>query len=135
MRYRYWAARVAALALLVLLAGTAGGAAKARLGTEAVVAATAEQGVATWYGPGYEGQRTACGSLFSSAEYTAASNTLPCGSVVTVTNLQSGSAVTVTVTDRGAFSYPIVVDLSVRAFTTIAHLDQGTVPVAVSPVS
>jgi rare lipoprotein A len=133
MRYRLWAARAAALALLVLAAGTVGGAAKARMGTDAAEAAAAEQGMATWYGPGYDGQRTACGTVFNSAEYTAASTTLPCGCVVTVTNLQSGAAVTVTVTDRGAFRYPIVVDLSATAFTAIAYLEQGTVPVTVAP--
>lgn len=89
-------------------------------------------GVATWYGPGFEGSRTACGSIYRSSEMTAASNTLPCGSVVTVTNQQSGAAVLVTITDRGAFTYPIIVDLSASAFLQIAHPDQGVVPVTVA---
>lgn len=93
---------------------------------------TTQYGVATWYGPGYEGQMTACGSIYRSAEFTAASNTLPCGTLATVTREDTGASVTVTITDRGAFRYPIIIDLSAAAFSTLAHQDDGVVPVVVT---
>ena len=135
MRFPVWAVRTAALALvlggLVLAIGSSG-ATVPGTATPVVEAAAVEIGVATWYGADYEGSTTACGQIYKTAEYTAASNTLPCGSVVTVTNLDTGAAVTVAITDRGAFTYPIVVDLSVAAFSTIGDLDDGVVRVAVS---
>ena len=136
MYSRLWAAGAAALALV--FAGTLGvfgesGAKVPHLSPAVVEASPVIQtGLATWYGPDYDGNITACGQVYSSAEYTAASNTLPCGSVVTVTNLESGDAVTVVITDRGAFGYPIVVDLSLAAFSAIADPDDGAVRVAIS---
>ena len=135
MRFPVAAARTAALALVLgglFMAIGSSGAQVPGTATPVVEAAVIETGVATWYGADYEGSITACGQIYNTAEYTAASNTLPCGSVVTVTNLDTGAAVTVTITDRGAFTYPIVVDLSVAAFSTIGDLDEGVVRVAVS---
>jgi len=134
MQYPRQAARAAALTLIViaLLAGTDGGRAGGQPATALAEGGVLEQGLATWYGPGFEGRRTACGQTYWPAEYTAASNTLPCGRVVTVTNLESGASVNVTITDRGAFRYPIVVDLSVAAFGAVGPLDRGVIPVAVS---
>ena len=135
MYSRLWAAGAAALALV--FAGTLGvsggsGAKVPHVGPAVVEASTVIQtGLATWYGPDYDGNITACGQVYSSAEYTAASNTLPCGSVVTVANLASGHSVTVEITDRGAFRYPIVVDLSLAAFRAIADPDDGAVQVAI----
>jgi|SRR5215213_4127136 len=119
----------------VLLACVLGGAIHGSGGADATPVAEAalyQSGVATWYGPGFEGRTTACGQIYRSSDYTAASNTLPCGSVVTVTNLDSGAAVTVTITDRGAFQPPIIVDLSLAAFNTIGYMDHGVIPVSVT---
>ena len=131
MRFGFWAARAAALALILggCVAGD-GGAMAPR--THVADAALFQSGVATWYGPGFEGRRTACGYTYSSAEYTAASNSLPCGSIVTVTNVDTGDAVAVTITDRGAFTYPVVVDLSVAAFNAIGDIEHGVINVAVT---
>lgn len=135
MRVPFWAVRTAALALvlggLVVLSGD-GGAKVPGTMTPLAEAAWLETGVATWYGPGFEGSPTACGQIYSSDAYTAASNTLPCGTIVTVTNLDSGDAVAVTITDRGAFRYPIVIDLSHAAFSAIGDTYHGVVNVAVS---
>lgn len=88
-------------------------------------------GYATWYGPGFEGNWTYCGGIFHQWAATAASNTLPCWSVVTVTNLQNGASVTVTITDRGGFGGSTILDLSRGAFDTIADEWQGVIPVEV----
>jgi len=133
MRPRFCAARAAALALVLGALFAVDGRVKVpRVHPPAARAALYQSGQATWYGPGFDGSPTACGYTYSSAEYTAASNTLPCGAVVTVTNLDNGAAVTVTVTDRGAFRYPIIVDLSAAAFVAIGDPSHGVVNVAIT---
>jgi rare lipoprotein A len=131
MRFVVWAARTAALALVLGGCFTADRAAKVPRAPVAD-AALYQSGVATWYGPGFDGRLTACGDIFSSAAYTAASNTLPCGTVVNVTNADSGAAVTVTITDRGAFQYPVIVDLSPAAFNAIGDTYHGVINVTVT---
>jgi LysM repeat protein len=91
-----------------------------------------QTGIATWYGPGFEGNRTACGQIYDSRQYTAASNTLPCGTVVTVMNQTTGASVTVTITDRGAFTHAM--DLSHAAFSAIANPSAGVAPIVVTAV-
>ncbi|HXG20076.1 MAG TPA: septal ring lytic transglycosylase RlpA family protein [Methylomirabilota bacterium] len=58
-------------------------------------------GLASWYGPGFEGRRTASGERFQTAAMTAAHRHLPLGSQVTVTNLANGRSVRVRTNDRG----------------------------------
>lgn len=59
---------------------------------------------------------------------TAAHNTLPMGTMVRVTNLNNGKSVVVKIVDRGIFSSAII-DLSADAFSQIADLGQGIIPV------
>jgi rare lipoprotein A len=70
-------------------------------------------GVASWYGPGFAGHRTASGERFNPAEYTAAHRTLPFGSKVRVS--YGGRSVVVRINDRGPFSGHRVIDLSQAA--------------------
>ena len=49
-----------------------------------------EIGVASWYGPGFHGGRTATGERYNQEELTAAHRTLPLPSIVRVTNLDNG---------------------------------------------
>src|SRR5205823_3555140 len=60
-------------------------------------------GVASWYGPGFHGNRTANGEIYDQYELTAAHPSLPLGTRVMVTNLENGRAVQVRVNDRGPF--------------------------------
>jgi rare lipoprotein A (peptidoglycan hydrolase) len=60
-------------------------------------------GVATWFGPGFYGQRTACGQTLTSATIGVAHRTLPCGTLVMVT--YKGQSLTVPVIDRGPYSF------------------------------
>ena len=69
-------------------------------------------GVASWYGPGFEGRRTASGERFHSQELTAAHRSLPLGSHVTVTNLANGRSVRVRIIDRGPYVRGRAIDLS-----------------------
>jgi rare lipoprotein A len=63
---------------------------------------------------------------------TAASNTLPCGTTVIVTNQNSGLSVRVRITDRGGFGGNVILDLSRGAFLTIAPASAGVIPISVS---
>ncbi len=55
--------------------------------------------VASWYGPGFYGNRTACGQTFTSRLMGVAHRTLPCGYMVTIR--YRGRYRTVPVVDRG----------------------------------
>ncbi|MSQ61398.1 MAG: septal ring lytic transglycosylase RlpA family protein [Dehalococcoidia bacterium] len=90
-----------------------------------------EQGRATWYGPGFEGNGTACGEIFNPSEFTAASNTLPCGTVARVTNTNSDLSVIVRINDRGGFRPPLMIDLAWAAFDAIAPASGGVIPVII----
>jgi hypothetical protein len=57
---------------------------------------------ATWYGPGFYGRRTACGTRLRKDTLGIAHRTLPCGTMVTI--FYKGQTVTVPVIDRGPFS-------------------------------
>ncbi len=58
---------------------------------------------ASWYGPGMAGRITTSGEVFNPRALTAASRTLPLGSIVKVTNPQNGKSVNVRINDRGPF--------------------------------
>jgi rare lipoprotein A len=91
-----------------------------------------QTGLATWYGPGFVGNLTYCGDVYDQFGFTAASNTLPCGTIVIVTNQATGASVRVRVNDRGAFGFPVILDLSRGAFNAIAPEAQGVVQITVS---
>ncbi len=73
------------------------------------------EGWATWYGPGFHGNTTACGEVFNMYALTAAHPSLPCGTRVRVTNLSNGLSVTVRINDRGPYSGGYIIDLSYAA--------------------
>ena len=62
-------------------------------------------GIASWYGPGFYGRRTANGEILQKGAFTAAHRTLPFGTIVRVTNLENGRSVNVRINDRGPFKY------------------------------
>lgn len=84
-----------------------------------------EQGKASWYGPRFNGRRTASGERYNMHELTAAHRTLPFGTVVRVRSLVNGKEVDVRITDRGPFSRGRVIDLSRAAAEAIGMLGLG----------
>lgn len=72
--------------------------------------AKASNAVASWYGPGFHGRRTASGERFNQHAMTAAHRTLPFGTLVRVTH--KGRSVTVRINDRGPFIRGRSLDLS-----------------------
>src|SRR5881396_4388682 len=83
-------------------------------------------GVASWYGPGFHGNRTANGEIYDQYELTAAHPSLPLGTRAMVTNLSSGRAVEVRINDRGPFVDGRAIDLSYAAARTIGLVGPGT---------
>lgn len=81
--------------------------------------AHAEEGTASWYGPGFCGHRTASGERFNCGAMTAASKWRRLGSQARVTNLGNGRSVTVRITDRGPWLRGRVIDLSPAAARAI----------------
>jgi rare lipoprotein A len=88
-----------------------------------------QEGIASWYGPGFHGRRTANGEVYDQYELTAAHQTLPLGSRIMVTSLTNGRAVEVRVNDRGPFVGGRVVDLSYAAASVIGMIGPGVMPV------
>jgi rare lipoprotein A (peptidoglycan hydrolase) len=74
-----------------------------------------QQGIASWYGPGFHGRRTASGTRYNMHELTAAHRSLPFGSLVRVENPRNGAAIIVQITDRGPFVRRNIIDLSRKA--------------------
>jgi rare lipoprotein A len=85
--------------------------------------------MASWYGPGFHGRRTASGETFNSSSLTAAHRYLPFGTKVRVTNLRNGRSVVVRINDRGPFSGGRVIDLSRGAAAIIGVFQSGVAPV------
>lgn len=90
-----------------------------------------ETGIASWYGPGFHGARTANGEKYDQYELTAAHRTLQLPALVRVTNLQNGKSVVVRVNDRGPFSKGRIIDVSKRAADLLGFIGQGTARVRV----
>ena len=90
-----------------------------------------ETGIASWYGPGFDGRQTANGEIFDQNALTAAHPTLPMPSVVRVTNLENGRALVVRINDRGPFKNGRIIDLSKRAAQLLGFERKGTAKVRV----
>jgi rare lipoprotein A len=66
--------------------------------------------IATWYGPGFYGRRTACGRILKRSTQGVAHRRLPCGTPVTF--YYRGRLKTVTVIDRGPYAPRVSWDLT-----------------------
>ncbi len=88
-----------------------------------------ETGIASWYGPGFHGNRTANGERFDTNELTAAHKTLQMPSLVRVTNLENGRSLVVRVNDRGPYSRGRVMDVSSKAAELLGFKNVGTAKV------
>lgn len=71
-----------------------------------------QAGMASWYGPGFHGRKTASGEVFNQNALTAAHRYLPFGTRVKVVDPKTGRSVVVRINDRGPFAHGRVIDLS-----------------------
>jgi rare lipoprotein A len=90
--------------------------------------------MASWYGPGFHGNRTASGQLYDMWALTAAHRTLPLGTIVEVRNLDNDRIVRVTINDRGPFKNHRILDLSRAAAESLGIVGPGTAPVEIVTV-
>lgn len=85
-----------------------------------------QEGFATWYGAAFAGRRTASGEPFNPLQLTAAHRTLPFGTWVEVTRVDTGESVRVRITDRGPFGHEDrIIDLSRGAAEQIHLVKSG----------
>ena len=87
--------------------------------------------LASWYGPGFYGNRTACGQTYSPEIVGVAHRTLPCGTPVTLSH--AGRLVTVPVIDRGPFIAGRTLDLSNATRLALACPDLCTLSMRIGP--
>ena len=87
------------------------------------------QGIASWYGPGFHGRKTASGERFNQNALTAAHRSLAFGTRVKVTNLRNGNSVVVRINDRGPHVRGRIIDLSASAARIIGVAKSGVAPV------
>jgi rare lipoprotein A len=82
-------------------------------------------GEASWYGPGFHGEKTANGEIFNQNKLTAAHRTLPLGTKAKVTNFKNGKSVDVKINDRGPYAGDRVIDLSRAAAKKLGMEKEG----------
>ena len=82
-------------------------------------------GNASWYGPGFNGRKTANGEIFDTEALTAAHPHLPFGSLVRVVNTRTGKFELVRINDRGPYQEGREIDVSYRVARKIGLLHAG----------
>jgi rare lipoprotein A len=87
--------------------------------------------LATWYGPGFYGNHTACGEKLTRYIVGLADRTLPCGTAVSLT--YDGRSLTLPVIDRGPYANGATIDLTHAAAQELGITQ--TVPVEMLALS
>ncbi len=93
-----------------------------------------ETGLASFYSDALQGRRTASGAPYDGRALTCAHRTLPFGTRVRVTDVETGRSVVVTVTDRGPYADGRIVDLSRAAARALGILERGLARVRLEPL-
>jgi len=94
----------------------------------------AATGLASYYADKFEGRRTASGAIYHADALTAAHRTLPFGTRVRVTRLETGRAVEVEINDRGPQRKDRIIDVSRRAAEKLDLVGVGVARVRVEVV-
>ena len=92
------------------------------------------QGIGSWYGRKFHGQRTSTGETYDMFGMTAAHTTLPIPSYARVTNPANGRSVVVRVNDRGPFHADRIIDLSYAAAWKLGYIGSGSALVNVESI-
>ena len=82
-------------------------------------------GNASWYGPNFNGKKTANGERFNAESLTAAHPTLPFGSLVRVVNPRNGRFELVRINDRGPYQEGREIDVSYRVARNLGLIGSG----------
>lgn len=110
---------------------TSKSAAKENSASEPAGTEISKVGEASWYGPGFEGQKTASGEIFMADRIMAASPDLPLGSKAEVTNLENNKKTEVRISDRGPYAKGRILDLSQGAAKELGMINKGKARVKV----
>jgi len=82
-------------------------------------------GLASWYGPEFDGKKTASGQLYDMFAATAAHPWLPFGSLLRLTDLKTGHSQLVRINDRGPFIDDRELDVSYLVASRLGLIDRG----------
>lgn len=82
-------------------------------------------GQASYYANKFQGRKTANGEIFDQKKFTCASNVLPLGTWIKVTNLKNGRTVVVKINDRIHPKMKRIVDLSRAAANKLGYVSRG----------
>jgi rare lipoprotein A len=82
-------------------------------------------GNASWYGPEFDGRKTANGERFDAESLTAAHPNLPFGSLVRIVNTRTGTFEVVRINDRGPYQEGREIDVSYRVARKIGLIHSG----------
>jgi len=93
-----------------------------------------QQGIASWYGVKFHGQRTSSGEPYDMYKMTAAHPTLPIPSYARITSLDTGKQVVVRINDRGPFHSDRLIDVSYTAALKLGLLGKGSNKVQVDRI-
>lgn len=94
-----------------------------------------EEGIASWYGTKFHGERTSSGETYDMYAMTAAHKTLPIPVYAEVTNLNTGNKIIVRINDRGPFVKGRIIDLSYVAAKKLGIASHGTGRVSVRTIN
>jgi len=86
-------------------------------------------GNASWYGPDFDGKKTANGERFNAESLTAAHPSLPFGSWVRVVNPRNGKFEVVRINDRGPYQEGREIDVSYRVARKLGLIHSGVTQV------
>ena len=138
-RHGLTAALIVGALALATPAGMAGSIDDARIATKPAQAKVhpghRQRGIASYYGPRFEGKKTASGEPFDSRKMTAAHRTLPLGTRVRVTDNETGRTVVVRVNDRGPYVPGRAIDLSRGAGRALGMISEGLADVTIEVLS
>ena len=90
---------------------------------------TSYEGIASWYGPDFHGNKTSSGEVYDMYDFSAAHKTLPMNTMIRVTNKYNKKSIVVRVNDRGPFVEGRIVDLSFSAGKKLGLDKTGIAPV------
>lgn len=127
------------IAILALAVGLSGCATRVPVSTapdrDATRVLETREGIATYYGPGFQGKTTASGARFDMNAMVAAHPSYPFGTLVRVTNLGNGRSVRVRILDRGPAARiqagGVIIDVSRGAAERLGFIREGRARVRV----
>jgi rare lipoprotein A len=89
---------------------------------------------ASWYGPGFHGQKTANGEVYDQNSFTAAHKSLKFGTLLKITNLKNNKSVVVRINDRGPYIHGRDLDLSKAAALELGMVRKGVAKIKVEEI-